>query len=219
VTFSEKKEMFFRYFAIFVLIFSSIGIEAKETTDQERLARFIISLAGEGKTTRGVLNLLKKNIPPSEYKNTLRILESRKIDLNKSYPKLVLRKNKIFSNNQFLIYVKSQDHIVIGSKKLNIKAGDSFSMDKELTVLLEEKRSASCFKKLLFPEAEAAVMVAPLVVPLGVAAMRVVSLVSRHGFTAVKFAMANVGLGAGPIKVLASTVVGVKVFRMFKTKI
>ena len=211
--------MFYKYFVIFCHLFLSVGIQAKDT-GQETLAQLIISMAREGKTTRGVLNLLKNNIPLSEYKNTLKFLENGKIDLDRPYPKLVLRENKIFFKDEFLIYVKSQNHIIIGSGKLNIKAGSSFSLDKKLSVLLGENENAFYFK-LLFPEAEAVVVAAPLlpyITVLGAASLRVASIVSRHGGTALKFAMANVGLGAGPIKVLASTVVGVKVFRMFKTK-
>lgn len=71
-----------------------------------------------------VLNSKKK---AKIYKNILKFLESKKIDMDKAYPKLVLRENKIFSNNKFLIYVKSPSHIVIGSKKLNVKTKDLFS--------------------------------------------------------------------------------------------
>ncbi len=137
----------------------------------------------------------------------------------KNYPKLVLHKNKIFSNGELVVYVRSQNHIVVSSKKLDIKAKNLFSLDKELSILLDRGQSAFHFEKLLFPEAEAAVVaIIPYITVLGTAAMRVVTLVGRHGPAAIKFAMANLGLGAGPIKVLASGVVGVKVFRMFKTK-
>ena len=219
--------MSFRYIITFSFMFLSLGTNAKEPTSQEMMAQMMVSMVQEGKTIKGILDLLKNNIPTSEYKNTLKLLKSLKeIDINKNYPKLTVRKNKIFSGNKFWIYVKSQNHIVIGPKKLNVKIKGSFALDKKLSVLLRKNQEAFYPGSLFFPEAEAAfVLAAPLVpyiITLGASALRVISLagrsVGRHSPTALKFAMANVGLGAGPIKALASTVVGVKVVRMFLTK-